>query len=115
MRVVCQCPNCLAEVVGLFQRSCVVCEREIPADLRMTHIEVEASQRKLLVWSAAISEDRELESVGSLTLLVEGSAVASDATWLRDAESMEPREMDWDDDQAATGASIGRRRWFRRK
>jgi hypothetical protein len=40
MAVICHCPNCLGEVIGRFQRSCTVCGREIPVELRMAEVPV---------------------------------------------------------------------------
>ena len=106
MAVVCHCPNCLGEVIGRFQRTCVVCGREIPADLRMAGVaELEAfpvevrraSTLQQRVFAVAVSEP-------------DPNPFEDEAPAERSPD--EPREMDWEDDEPAEPAR--RRRWFRR-
>jgi|tagenome__1003787_1003787.scaffolds.fasta_scaffold20965549_1 hypothetical protein len=113
MAVVCHCPNCLGEVIGRFQRICLVCGHEIPAELRMAGVpELEAHPFELR--RASTLQQR---------VLVAAPAPRSDSLWpdpnpfedgvaTDDLEPEEPREMDWEDDEPAEPER--RRRWFRR-
>jgi hypothetical protein len=106
MAVICHCPNCLGEVIGRFQRSCTVCGREIPVELRMAEVPV-LEATPVEVRRASSLQQRVLAGV------VAGPA----ATPFTDAEADEadadqPREMDWEDDEPVEPAR--RRRWFRR-
>jgi hypothetical protein len=111
MSVICQCPNCLGDVVGRFQRSCVVCGTDIPVELRMAHVlEPERHERALKRGERVAAQD------GSLTLVMEREADALDVhvfdVLLDQAGQDQPRDMDWEDDKPTEGSR--RRRWFRR-
>lgn len=113
MAVVCHCPNCLGEVIGRFQRTCLVCGDEVPAELRMAGVpELEASAFE--VRHASTLQKRALASAVA--------APRADSPWpdpipfedvaADDRDAEEPREMDWEDDEPAEQER--RRRWFRR-
>ena len=111
MAVICHCPNCLGEVIGRFQRTCVVCGREIPVDLRMADLsEIAAAPVELR--RAATLQQRVLATAvpGSGAAWPDPNPFEDGAADERDAE--EPREMDWEDDEPAEPER--RRRWFRR-
>jgi hypothetical protein len=122
MRVICQCPNCLGDVVGRFQRSCVVCGTDIPVELRMARaLELEVCPVELCDWEAPNARERAVAGGGALTVAVE-HAIAKrnvdvfDADLfvgvLDGAEQEQPRDMDWEDEKPVVGDR--RRRWFRR-
>src|SRR5436305_9203503 len=108
MAVICHCPNCLGEVIGRFQRTCLVCGQEIPVDLRMTELsEVTASPVEL---RRAAGLRVRVFSTAAGAAWPDTSPFEGGAAEEQDAE--EPREMDWEDDEPAEPER--RRRWFRR-
>jgi hypothetical protein len=110
MAVVCHCPNCLGEVIGRFQRTCVVCGREIPVDLRMAGV-AELEAYPVEVRRASTLQQRVFAvAVSAPVALPDPNPFEEEAADERSAD--EPREMDWEDDEPAEPAR--RRRWFRR-
>ena len=122
MSVICQCPNCLGDVVGRFQRSCVVCGADIPVELRMARaVELEVCPVELRDWVAPTARERAAAGGGALTVAVEHVVVEPNLDVfgaglsvgvLGGVEQEQPRDMDWEDEKPVTGDR--RRRWFRR-
>lgn len=113
MAVVCHCPNCLGEVIGRFQRTCVVCGREIPVELRMAGV-VELEAYPAEVRRASTLQQRVLAAAVSGP---RGGGGSSDPSPFEDEAAderavEEPRDMDWEDDEPREPER--RRRWFRR-
>ena len=111
MAVVCHCPNCLGEVIGRFQRTCAVCGREIPVDLRMAGIaDLEAYPSEVRRASTLQQRVFAVASAPLGSMSPNPNPFEEEAGDERGAE--EPREMDWEDDEP--GEPERRRRWFRR-
>jgi hypothetical protein len=108
MAVICHCPNCLGEVIGRFQRTCLVCGQEIPVDLRMSELEEVTASPVELRRAAGLRVH--VFSTAAAPAWPDTSPFEDGAAEERDAE--EPREMDWEDDEPAEPER--RRRWFRR-
>ena len=121
MSVVCQCPNCLGDVVGRFQRSCVVCGTDIPFELRMARDgELEVCPVQLRDWEEPTAGERVVAGGGALSVAVEHVVVEPNVDVGADlfvgaldlAKQEQPRDMDWEDEKPVDGDR--RRRWFRR-
>jgi hypothetical protein len=122
MSVICQCPNCLGDVVGRFQRSCVICGTDIPVELRMAGaVELQVRPVEPRDLEAPNARERVLARGGALTVAVEHVVVEPNADVfsanlsagvLDGAKQERPRDMDWEDEKPVGGDR--RRRWFRR-
>jgi hypothetical protein len=111
MAVICHCPNCLGEVLGRFQGTCLVCGREIPLDLRMSDVPaLEASTAELRRTSTL--QTRILAGVARDGRPSAWPEPAPFEEPLEERDADEPREMDWEDDDPVEPPR--RRRWFRR-
>jgi hypothetical protein len=103
MALICRCPICLADVVGRFQRTCLVCGSEIAADLRMAG--GLATPRAQAAGADASFPSRVRARTRSLAAFAaEPNRDSSAPNPFEDIESDEPltadraRDMDWNDE-----------------